>query len=104
MPPTWHRRFEGLDAVPRSLHLPRTLQFERTTHVSQNRFPVTWLSVPGPKHPFLLGVVQFQSRGNPNPLSAFRKQNCHPSFWTWSLGRTLSGQSVPPWSVHCTYG
>ena len=39
--------------------------------IPQNSFPVTWISVPGPKHTFLLVVVQVESRGNPKFLSIF---------------------------------
>ena len=41
--------------------------------LQQNRFPVPWISVPGPKHTFLL-VALCWSRGNPKYLSIFKKK------------------------------
>ena len=39
----------------------------------QNRFPVTWISVPGPKHTFLLVAQLLESCGNPAYVSIFKK-------------------------------
>ena len=39
----------------------------------QNRLPVTWISVPGPKHTFLLVAQLLESCGNPNYVSIFKK-------------------------------
>ena len=50
----------------------------------QNRFPMPWISVPGPKHAFLLVALRLESCGNPKYLSIFKKK-FHPPVCTWSL-------------------
>ena len=61
----------------------------------QNRFPVPWISVAGPKHTFLLVALQLESCGNPKYLSIFKKKN-RPSVSTWSLSSAAAVQGGGP--------
>ena len=40
----------------------------------QNRLPVPWISVPGPKHTFLLVALSLESCGDPKYLANFEKK------------------------------
>ena len=58
----------------------------------QNRLPVPWISVPDPKHTFLMVAQQVESCGNPKYLSIFGKV-FSASVCTWSLSSTMAVQA-----------
>ena len=71
----------------------------------QNRFPVTWISVPGPKHTFLLVAQLLESCGNPNYVSIFKKK-FRLSVCTWSLSSSVAvqGGGICPGFQNCWRG
>ena len=56
--------------------------------LQQNRFPMPWISVPGPKYTFLLAALWLESCGKPKYVSIFKK-HFHPPVCTWSLSISL---------------
>ena len=53
--------------------IPTNQQTNRRTDFRKNRFPVPWISVPGPKHTFLWVALSLESCGNPKYLAIFEK-------------------------------